>query len=118
MEDKIVITTIGIIGCIFIYWFFLGKRGKVVIANKSIDITVEGGYSPEKIIIPLNKTTTINFIRKDPTECLEEVVLPDFKIKKSLPLNKKVEIKITPKQKGEFGYSCAMNMYHGKIIVK
>lgn len=83
-----------------------------------VDIAVSGGYSPEVISIPKNKTTRINFIRTDPTDCLSEVVLADFKIRKQLPLQEKVTIEITPKKAGEYGYSCGMGMYHGKIVVK
>lgn len=116
--DKIIVTVAGLAGIIFIYWFFLMKKEKEVSVAGEVDITVSGGYSPEVISIPLGKPTKINFIRTDPTECLSEVVLPDFKIKKQLPLNQKVTVEITPKEKGEFGYACGMNMYHGKIIVK
>lgn len=116
--DKILVTIAGLAGIAFTYWFFLMKKGKEVEAYDSIDIVVNGGYSPEVISIPKGKTTKVNFIRKDPNSCLEEVVLPDFKIKKYLPLNQKVEIELTPQQTGEFGYACGMNMFHGKIIVK
>lgn len=116
--DKIIITFLGIIGIIGTYWFFLGKREKEVAVSNEVDIVVEGGYSPEVISIPRGKTTKINFIRKDSTECLSEVVLGDFKIRKELPLNQKVTVEITPKKIGEFGYSCGMNMYHGKIVVR
>lgn len=108
----------GIAGMSFIYWFFLMKKEKEIAVSGSVDIIVEGGYSPNVISIPKGKTTKINFIRKDPTSCLEEVVLGDFKIRKYLPLNQKVTIELTPQQNGEFGYACGMNMYHGKIIVK
>ncbi|MDO8577182.1 MAG: cupredoxin domain-containing protein [Candidatus Daviesbacteria bacterium] len=116
--DKVLVAIIGALGIIFTYWFFLMKKEKEVEARGEVDITVSGGYSPEVISIPLGKTTKINFIRTDPTECLSEVVLPDFKIKKELPLNKKVTVEITPEKAGEFGYACGMNMYHGKIVVK
>lgn len=116
--DKILVTIIGILGMGFTYWFFLMKKEKETAVSGSVDITVEGGYSPEVIAIPKGKTTKINFIRKDPSSCLEEVVLGDFKIRKHLPLNQKVTVEITPKEVGEYGYSCGMNMYHGKIIVK
>ncbi|MEK7664202.1 MAG: cupredoxin domain-containing protein [Patescibacteria group bacterium] len=115
--DKIIVTITGLLGIGFTYWFFLMKRKKSVEVKGSIDIIVEGGYSPEVISIPKGKTTKINFIRKDPNSCLEEVVLGDFKIRKYLPLNQKITIEITPQRTGEFGYSCGMNMYHGKIIV-
>ena len=116
--DKILVTILGILGMGFTYWFFLMKKEKEVAVSGSVDITVEGGYSPEVIVIPRGKTSKINFIRKDPTSCLEEVVLGDFKIRKHLPLNQKVTVELTPQQSGEFGYACGMNMYHGKIIVK
>ncbi len=116
--DKILVTISGLMGIVFTYWFFLMKKEKEIAVTGSVDITVEGGYSPEVIVIPKGKTTKINFIRKDPSSCLEEVVLPDFKVKKYLPLNKKIEIELTPQQTGEFGYACGMNMFHGKIIVR
>ncbi len=116
--DKIIVIIIGIAGVAFTYWFFLMKKSREVVAKDSIDIIVNGGYSPEVISIEKGKTTTLNFIRKDPTACLEEVVLPDFKVRTYLPLNQKVVIELTPQKAGEFGYACGMNMYHGKIIVK
>ncbi len=116
--DKIIVTVVGLVGIVFTYWFFLMKKEKEIEVLDSVDIIVEGGYSPNVIVIPKGKTTKINFIRKDPNSCLEEIVLGDFKIKKHLPLNQKVTIEITPQQSGEFGYACGMNMYHGKVIVK
>jgi len=118
MEDKIIVTVAGLIGMAFTYWFFLMKKEKEVAVTDSIDIIVEGGYSPGVISIPKGKTTRINFIRKDSSSCLEEVVLGDFKIRTHLPLHQKVTVELTPQQSGEFGYSCGMNMFHGKIIVK
>lgn len=116
--DKILVTILGILGMAFTYWFFLMKKDKEVAVVGSVDITVEGGYSPDVISIPKGKTTKIYFTRKDPSSCLEEVVLGDFNIRKHLPLNQKVTIELTPQKSGEFGYACGMNMYHGKIIVK
>ncbi len=116
--DKIIVTVVGFIGIGFTYWFFLMKKEKEIEVADSVDIIVEGGYSPNVISIPKGKTTKLNFIRKDPNTCLEEVVLGDFKVRKYLPLNQKITIELTPQQSGEFGYSCAMNMFHGKIIVK
>ena len=117
--DKIIVTFAGLGAILFTYWFFLAKKEKEALVSDqdSVDITVEGGYSPEVISIPLNKATTLNFTRKDSSSCLEEVVLSDFSVRKYLPLNQKVEIKITPSKEGEFIYSCGMGMFHGKIVV-
>ena len=116
--DKFLIAIFSIGGIAFTYWFFLMKKEVVVSVKSNIDIKVEGGYSPSTISIPKGKTTKINFIRKDTSTCLEEVILSDFKIKKFLPLNKKVTVEVTPQKTGEFKFSCGMNMFHGKIIVK
>ena len=116
--DKVLTLILGLVGIGFVYWFFLMKKEEAVEASDSIDIMVEGGYTPSVISIEQDKPITINFLRKDPSSCLEEVVVPEFKIRKFLPLNEKVSINVTPKQKGEFAFSCGMNMYHGKIIVK
>jgi plastocyanin domain-containing protein len=116
--DKILVLIFSGLGVAFTYWFFLMKKEKEVAVSDSVDITVEGGYNPNVISVPFGKLTKLNFIRKDTNSCLEEVVLGDFKVSKYLPLNQKVTIEITPEKKGEFGYSCGMNMFHGKIVVK
>jgi len=117
--NETIVTVSGVVGIIFVFWFFLMKKEKKEVAVAgSVDITVEGGYSPEVISIPKGKTTKINFTRKDSSSCLEEVVLPDFKVRKYLPLNQKVTIEITPQQVGEFNFTCGMNMFHGKILVR
>lgn len=116
--DKLFVITFSVFGICFTYWFFLMKNSKEVVAvNKSVNIIVNGGYQPETISIVKGKTTTLTFLRRDPSSCLEEVVLHDFKIRKFLPLNKKVDISITPKQAGEYEIVCGMNMFHGKILV-
>ena len=116
--DKIIVTITGIIAIIFTAWFFFGKKEEAVEAKDEIDIIVDGGYNPSKIVIRNNQPITLNFIRKDSNTCLEEVVLPDFKIKKYLPLGKKVSIVIKPTKAATFPFSCGMNMFNGKIIVK
>lgn len=118
--DKVLIALFSIGGIVFTYWFFLMRKDEeaVVVKTNSIDITVEGGYTPNVISIPNGKTTTLNFIRKDPSSCLEEVVLPEFKIRKYLPLHKTTRIQVTPKKVGTYEISCGMNMFHGKIQVK
>ena len=117
-SDKIIVTVLDILGIVFVYWFFLMKKEDQLEVADSVDIIVDGGYVPNTIVIKKGKTTKINFIRKDPSSCLEEVVLGDFKTRKFLPLNKKVTIELKPTEAGEFIYACGMNMYHGKIIIK
>lgn len=116
--DKVFVGLLSFAGIVFTYWFFLMKKEETVSVTDSVDITVDGGYTPNTIQIPQGKTTKISFTRKDPSGCLEEVVLGDFKIKKFLPLNKKVIVEVTPQKKGEYVFGCGMNMFRGKLIVQ
>ena len=117
--DKILVLLFSALGIVLTYWFFLMKKEKVLtITSDTVEIIVSGGYLPEVISIPKSKTTQINFLRKDPSSCLEELVLSDFKIRKYLPLNKRVGISITPKKAGEYEIVCGMGMFHGKILVR
>ena len=115
--DKILVGLFTLAGMAFTYWFFLMKKEDIVSVTDAVDITVEGGYSPNTIQIPKGKTTKISFTRKDPSSCLEEVVLGDFRIRKFLPLNQKVTVEVTHQKAGEYGFACGMNMFHGKILV-
>ena len=115
--DKIFALIFSLVGIVFTYWYFLGKKEKEVVVTDSIDIKVDGGYKPALITIKKGQTIKLNFVRTDQNSCLEEVNLPDFKVKKYLPLNKKVEVEINPDNTGTYTYSCGMNMYHGKIKV-
>lgn len=116
--DKILVFILGFVSIIFVYWFFFLKKEKQVKANQEIDILVDGGYSPDTIVIQKNKTTKLNFFRKDPSDCLEDVIIGDFKIRKNLPLNQTTTIEIKPTKTGEFKFTCGMGMFHGKLIVK
>lgn len=113
-----VVNILGILLIIFIVWFFFGKQDEEVEVRERIDILVDGGYKPKNIRIKKGQRTIISFLRKDSNSCLEEIIIPDFKIKKYLPLGEKVTIELTPKLEGEFQFQCGMNMFHGKVVVK
>ncbi len=55
--------------------------------DKQVHITVDGGYSPDVIQVKRGQPVTLQFLRRDPSSCLEEVVLPDFGVRERLPLN-------------------------------
>lgn len=116
--DKVLVSIFGLLSILFTYWFFFMKKSNTVQAEGVVDILVDGGYKPDRISIPFGRTTKLIFLRKDSSNCLEEVVLADFKIKKFLPLNEKISVEITPDKKGTFDFSCAMGMFHGKLIVE
>ncbi|PIR44474.1 MAG: hypothetical protein COV10_04440 [Candidatus Vogelbacteria bacterium CG10_big_fil_rev_8_21_14_0_10_51_16] len=117
--DQVIVIVVGILLIGFVYWSFLKRKPKAeAVASGTVEITVQGGYRPEIISVSLGKPTTLVFHRTDSSSCLEEVLIPDFKIRKQLPLNERVSITIVPQKAGTYQFSCGMNMFHGKIIVE
>jgi plastocyanin domain-containing protein len=121
--DKIIVlaAAIGLIG-IIIWWFFGSHGGDSVAATveaneQSVEIIVDGGYMPNVVTLQKGIPAKLIFLRKDPSGCLEEVVIPDFGVSSKLPINKPHVIHITPKEAGEFKYACGMNMFFGKVVV-
>lgn len=85
--------------------------------NNIVSILVDGGYTPSSITVSKGKPVTLSIIRKDPSSCLDQLIIPQWNIVKALPLNKELKITFTPNEVGEFPFHCGMNMFHGKIIV-
>lgn len=83
-----------------------------------VTVNVDGGYKPNKFKLKKGVPATINFNRKDPSGCLSEVLIPDFDVKKKLPLNETISIDINPETAGEYEFTCGMQMFRGKIVVK
>jgi len=101
--------------------FFFGKRraapARPESAGGAVTIRVEGGYDPDTVIAPRGRPLRLLFDRREESPCSDEVVFPDFGIRRRLPAHAVSEIVITPDRAGEFPFSCGMNMLHGKIVV-
>ena len=82
-----------------------------------VHIRVAGGYSPKVIHIRKSVPTKLHFLREESSRCTEEVVLRDFGLRADLPEGVPVTLEVTPRETGEFVFSCGMNMIHGTIVV-
>ncbi|MDQ5957065.1 MAG: hypothetical protein QG614_36 [Patescibacteria group bacterium] len=122
--DKIIILIIALLLIGFIMWWFFSKRktdaieAKIKNNTQEVEIVVSGGYTPNIVVLQKDIPAKIIFNRKDTSNCFNEVVFPDFGIKEQLPINEAFPIEIDTKNAGEYQYSCGMNMFHGKIIIK
>ena len=85
---------------------------------KRIDITITAeGFSPSNVTTEANVPVELVFTRVTDTTCAKEVIVPDLKIKKTLPLKEPVSIVLTPEKK-DIAFVCGMNMLKGKLVVK
>lgn len=104
-------------------WWFLFSKTKAQQAEASqgiqeLTITVDGGYKPSRVVVNSGQPVRLNFCRRDPSSCLETVLLPDFHIAQELDLNHVTPIEFTPEKPGQYPFSCGMNMYHGVVEVQ
>jgi len=76
------------------------------------------GFVPGTITIPAGKPITLVVTRKSDQTCAKEIVFPDQKIRKQLPLNEAVEITLPSSPPGEIAYECGMEMVYGKVVVR
>lgn len=115
----VIVVSIALIG--FVLWFFFGKReGKKAMASsgvQEVEITVEGGYEPGTIQVAVGVPVRLIFHRIETSSCSEEVVFPDFGIRKKLPAFQKTAVEFTPDKPGRFSFTCGMGMLRGTLVV-
>lgn len=98
--------------------FAKGKEQKVP-QEQVVTMEVTGeGFVPAQVKVKANQPVKLVVTRKTDRTCAKEIVIKDFGINKSLPLNQPVEITFAPTKVGKFRYACAMDMIAGVIIVE
>jgi plastocyanin domain-containing protein len=78
----------------------------------------DSGFAPATITIPAGTPVTLVVTRKTDQTCAKEIVFPDQKIRKPLPLNEAVEVTLPASPKGEIRYGCGMDMIQGTVVVQ
>jgi plastocyanin domain-containing protein len=78
----------------------------------------EKGYEPASFKLRPGMPAHITFVRKVEVTCATQIVIPEYNIKRELPLNEPVVIEIMPQKTGEYTFACGMNMFGGKVIVQ
>lgn len=122
--DWIVIAA-GLGAIVWVNWyFFLAERGLAYATAASaterpeVTIVVRGGYTPAVIRTAAGRPIRLVFDRQESSSCSEEVVFPDFNVKRFLPENERTTIEITPPAPGTYEFTCGMGMLHGRLIAE
>jgi plastocyanin domain-containing protein len=95
------------------------ERGiaKPIVQTAKIEINTKG-YRPSSLKLQRGVRARVTFLRTTDATCAKEMVLPDFNIRRALPLNEPVVVTFTPTNKGTFTYVCGVNMMKGQLIVQ
>jgi plastocyanin domain-containing protein len=104
------------------WYFFFAQRpavsASVAGGRQEVEIVVRGGYDPGVVRVKRGVPLRLLFNRQDTSSCSEEVVLPDFGIRKFLPTGERTPVDFTPEKAGQFEITCGMSMLHGKLVVE
>ena len=96
----------------------LGERStETKLQSLNIAVTKDG-FTRSSFTVRKNIPLRLTFVRKVEVTCATDVVIPDYDIKRELPLNEPVVVEFTPEKSGEINFACGMNMQRGKIVVK
>ena len=113
----VIVAGLAAIGWVNWYFLFAGRRGAAV-ATGDVGIVVDGGYSPSTIRVKAGRPVRLVFDRRDTSSCSEEVVFPDFGIRKFLPAFQKTVVELNPAQAGTYEFTCGMSMLRGRLVVE
>lgn len=121
LKTVVTLGGLGLIGA-ELWWFVFSKtrsqKAETRQGIQELTINVDGGYAPDRIIVKAGQPVRLNFLRKDPSSCLEKVLFPDFHIAQVLVLDNITPIEFTPEKPGQYQFTCGMNMFRGVVEVQ
>lgn len=122
--SQLFVTLAGLALMAGVAWFFflaphrVGTATTTTAGVQQVDIIVKGGYSPDVIEVAKNQPVQLNFYRDETSSCSEEILLPDFQVRRELPAFQTTTIELLPRQAGRFEFTCGMHMLRGSLVVK
>ena len=111
------------------WYFFVAGRSAVPVTSNAADaatttgpqeqtIVVDGGYSPAVVRVKAGRPVRLVFDRRDTGSCSEEIVFPDFGIRRFLPTGKQTVVEVTPPKAGRYDFTCGMSMLRGALVAE
>ena len=122
--DEWLVLAAGLAGIGWVNWYFFvaGRTSAAAATNaggvQEVTIRVQGGYEPARVTAKKGMPLRLVFDRQETSSCSEEVVFPDFGVRRFLPAHQRTPIDITPREAGSFEFACGMGMLRGKLIVE
>jgi cobalt-zinc-cadmium efflux system membrane fusion protein len=86
------------------------------VVRRLIEVTSEG-LTPSRVTVPAHQPVDLVFVRRVEDSCGEDILIPALGIKRSLPLNKAVTVRLPAREPGELTFSCGLDMLRGVIVV-
>jgi plastocyanin domain-containing protein len=85
----------------------------------AVAITADArGFTPSEIHATKGAPLSLVFTRTSDNTCAKEVVFPELKIRRPLPLNEPVAIEMPVSVDHTYRFQCGMAMWEGTVVVK
>lgn len=120
---ELAVTLLGLAAIGWVNWyFFLAGRGEGVAESaggvQRVRVVVSGGYEPSVIRVRSDRPVRLEFDRRETSGCTEEVVLPDFGIRRFLPPHRTTAVELPAPRPGRYEFTCGMAMVRGTIVAE
>jgi plastocyanin domain-containing protein len=86
------------------------QQTKVIVDDK--------GFTPSHVEVQKGKPASLVFVRTTDDTCAKEVVFPDIKLEKDLPLRTAVAIDIPTGEARTLTFQCGMAMYKSAVVIQ
>jgi plastocyanin domain-containing protein len=82
-------------------------------------VIVDGkGFTPSEVKVEKGKPASLVFVRTTDGTCAKEVVFPELKLEKELPLNTPVKIEVPTTEARTLTFQCGMAMYKSSVLIQ
>jgi len=78
----------------------------------------EKGFTPTEVQATRGAPLSLIFTRTSDNTCAKEVVFPELKVRRPLPLNQAVAIALPTEQARTYKFQCGMAMWEGSVVIK
>ncbi|MCE7869197.1 cupredoxin domain-containing protein [bacterium CPR1] len=78
----------------------------------------EKGFEPASLTLPAGHKAQVTFLRTTDSTCGTEVIFPELKLRKALPLNQPVTIELPAHSGHSLKFHCGMDMLRGTVVVR
>jgi plastocyanin domain-containing protein len=100
---------------------FAACNSKATAQNASGRIAIRAddkGFTPSSINVTKGSHAVLVFTRTTEDTCARDVVFPELKLKKPLPLNQPVEVDVPTGSARTLAFTCGMGMFNSSVVIQ